>query len=586
MQKIALIKRVPGYKSIILLILLSGFAEGFGISTLVPVVSYLTSATQSLSTIPSPFNKLVPALISIGIDPSFEVLLALTLLLMVLSFAMVYYQQCVAAMAQLKFLEKLRGDAVESLFNSNWPYLAKVSSGQSSNTIITESERGVEAIMALINLLANAFLLLVYMTFAMLLSWKLFLIAGITIFSAAIFGRRLIRKVRETGKSRVDMNSKYHLKLVEYIRAIKLVKATSLKGEVLSRLAGPNRETAHSLKEIIISSARMRFELQSIISIAMVLILYVAIKYLSIQVSKLLVFMYIVMRLAPKFSTLQGQYHSFSAHYPAISILDNLLQDTIENKESLIKGTKLKEFNGNIEFKNISYQYPNTQFKSLRNLSFKIQNKQFIAFVGKSGSGKTTLIDMIMGLLRPSYGELLIAGQNAELLDLESLREHIGLVSQDSHFFTGTIQDNLTIGTQLKDEKHILNCLEVAQLKKFVTSLPLGLNTIIGEGGINLSGGQNQRLAIARALIRKPSILILDEATSSLDKESEYDFQSAIEKIAHNYTIIAVAHKIETIKHADSIYFMQEGQIAESGSYKELMEKAGAFFDLQSSYNR
>jgi ATP-binding cassette subfamily C protein len=582
MEKFKLIKLIPQYQFLLVLIFLSGFAEGIGLSALVPVVSTLTNGDQFSA--PAPFNKLPVLIKFLGLEPTFEVLLVLTLVLMILSFAMVFFQQIYAAKAQLTFLETIREKAVKTLFQSKWPYLARISSGQSSNTIISEAERGAEAIMALVNLLATSFLLFIYMCFAFILSWKMFIIAAFTIVFAVFFGKRLIRRVRKTGKERVEMNSQFYKEMVEYIRAIKLIKATSLTEKVLQKLEAPNKNTASSLKEILVSSAKMRFELQTIISCAMVLILYVAITYLSVPISTLLVFMYIVMRLAPKFSTMQGQYHSFSAHYPALDILESLIKKSEENKESTFGNKTLDSFSGEITLSNISYTYPNSEGKTLHDVSLKIHSKEFVSFVGKSGSGKTTLVDLIMGLLKPTSGVLKIDGMDLSEVEIQSFRKRIGLVSQDSHFFSGSIRDNLTIDT-ICDDEYLWKCLEVAQVKEFVESLTNGLDTIIGESGVNVSGGQAQRLAIARALARKPSLLILDEATSSLDKQSEADFQKAIESISNDYTIISIAHKFQTIKNSDKIFLLSEGNIVEEGNFQELCSNKGPFFELLNTAN-
>jgi ABC-type multidrug transport system fused ATPase/permease subunit len=188
-------------------------------------------------------------------------------------------------------------------------------------------------------------------------------------------------------------------------------------------------------------------------------------------------------------------------------------------------------------------------------------------------------LDLIIGLIDPVKGRLLVDGVDLAKLDRHAYRRKIGFVSQDSIFFTGSIRDNLCLEGE-SDETHIWDSLKIAQIEEFVKNLPDGLDTEIGEAGVKLSGGQRQRLSIARALIRRPSILILDEATSALDSESEASFQKAIEAVSHKYTIIIVAHRLSTVRKADCIYVLEEGHLVQSGDYNTLKKSDGVFSKL------
>lgn len=575
-----LLNRVPHSKVLVGLIFISGLAEGIGLSSLLPLVSNLTSKNP-MAEISAPFNRIPYLLNQVGLEATFDTLLFITLGVMCLSFYTIYLQQCLAAHANVIFLQDLRNKATNNIFSSSWEHLLKLPSGEISNKIINEAERGAESIIALVNICATFFLLIIYGAFALILSWRMFLIALGTIFLAIIFGRRLIRAVKRTGENKVQANTNYSRQLVEFIKGVKLIKATSLEPIPKEKLFQSNSSTLAALKEILISSAKMRMELQIIVSCAMVGILYIAIRYLSIPISTLLVFMYIIMRLTPKFSTLQGQYHSFSAQYPSLKIVDELIKSAEHNLENYNEHLpKLGQLSGHLTISNLHYSYPETTKNVIDGISLEIKPHQFIAFVGRSGSGKTTLIDLIMGLMLPKSGKILVDGTSIEDINLFSYREKIGLVSQESVFFSGTIRENLD-PQNILEENEIWNNLRISQLKEFIESLPQKLETVIGEAGINISGGQSQRLAIARALCRRPSLLILDEATSSLDSESESKFQKAVEAISHRYTIIAVAHRLSTIRKADQIYVIDQGRIADQGTFAQLTGKEGLFSDFK-----
>jgi len=227
----------------------------------------------------------------------------------------------------------------------------------------------------------------------------------------------------------------------------------------------------------------------------------------------------------------------------------------------------------------LSYRYPQVDKDAISDLSLTLKVKGFVAIVGRSGCGKSTLLDLIIGLIDPVKGRLLVDGVDLAKLDRHAYRRKIGFVSQDSVFFTGSIRDNLCLEGE-SDETHIWDSLKIAQIEEFVKNLPDGLDTEIGEAGVKLSGGQRQRLSIARALIRRPSILILDEATSALDSESEASFQKAIEAVSHKYTIIIVAHRLSTVRKADCIYVLEEGHLVQSGDYNTLKKSDGVFSKL------
>lgn len=222
--------------------------------------------------------------------------------------------------------------------------------------------------------------------------------------------------------------------------------------------------------------------------------------------------------------------------------------------------------------RDMSYGYPNSKAKALDTISLEIIKGQVVAFAGTSGAGKTTLANLILGLLTPSEGSICADDKNI-FQHLPAWQRSIGYVPQTIYLLDATIRENIAFGLEDKDidDQKVWNALRVAHLESFVNRLPDGLNTIIGENGVRLSGGQRQRLGIARALYHEPEVLILDEATSSLDCETEREVSEAIESISGRKTIIIIAHRLSTIQKCDRIYYMKSGTIADSGTFKELI---------------
>ncbi|MEM7761224.1 MAG: ATP-binding cassette domain-containing protein, partial [Cyanobacteria bacterium P01_A01_bin.40] len=236
---------------------------------------------------------------------------------------------------------------------------------------------------------------------------------------------------------------------------------------------------------------------------------------------------------------------------------------------------------GHIRFEQVSFRYhPENPNNILENLSFEIQPGQTIALVGRSGSGKTTISKLILGLYTPTEGQILIDGLDMASISLHSLREQIGVVDQANFLFGSTIAENISIGHPQATQAELVAAAKQAGADGFIRELPLGYDTPIGEGGGNLSGGQRQRIAIARALLGNPRLLILDEATSSLDAESERIIQTNLSKILRDRTSIVIAHRLSTVQNADLILVLDHGIIIESGTHQELMAKQGHYFYL------
>ncbi len=260
------------------------------------------------------------------------------------------------------------------------------------------------------------------------------------------------------------------------------------------------------------------------------------------------------------------------------SIGDVLCANDIEDTR---KKKKISKLHGDISFENVSFSYKNEDHPILSDLNLHINPGETIAFVGGSGSGKTTILNLTIGFLRPQKGHVKIDHQDLMDLNLQSYREHIAVVPQQSILFTGTVRENITYGaTDISDET-LWKIIKAANLEDVIQNLPNGLDTMITEHGENLSGGQRQRISIARAFIRNPQILILDEATSALDSVSEKKIQDSIQHLVKGRTTLIVAHRLSTIRNADRIAVIGNGGVMECGSYEELMQKKGEFYRLE-----
>ncbi len=255
-----------------------------------------------------------------------------------------------------------------------------------------------------------------------------------------------------------------------------------------------------------------------------------------------------------------------------------------ESDSISIAGTdrsKTYNFTGKVEFSNVSFSY-DPKNPVLQDIQLLIEPYQTVALVGRSGSGKSTLIKLLFRYFEPSHGRILIDGEDIRDLDISGYRKRLAIVHQEVDVFNGSLYENLVYGNHKASLEQVEEACRIAKVDEFIRILPQGYNTVVGERGVRLSGGQRQRLGIARALLVEPDVLIFDEATSSLDYESERGIQLAMRQLQGTRTMIIIAHRLSTVREADKIVVLDQGRIAEVGSHNELLEKNGIYHRLHS----
>ena len=234
----------------------------------------------------------------------------------------------------------------------------------------------------------------------------------------------------------------------------------------------------------------------------------------------------------------------------------------------------------NIKFQNVEFKYSSTNSKALKNIDIDIKGGSMTAFVGHSGAGKSTIINLLPRFYDPQKGKILIDNQNIQDVNLKSLRKNISLVSQDVILFDDTVKKNISYAEESASEEEIIEACRFAAAHEFISKMPEGYDTLIGENGVKLSGGQKQRISIARAVLKKSPIILLDEATSSLDSDSEEVVQNAIINLTKNKTTLVIAHRLSTIHKSNCIFFISEGKIINSGDHEYLINNCKEYKSL------
>lgn len=263
----------------------------------------------------------------------------------------------------------------------------------------------------------------------------------------------------------------------------------------------------------------------------------------------------------------------------SLKTFDNLMQKSIETRpDNAIEIDALNR----LEFKNVVFRHKTAGYNAIDDISFEIQNGETVAFVGPSGSGKSTLVKLLVGLYLPVDGEIFFNKTSSKQIRYNPLRRQIGFVTQDTQLYAGSIRDNMRFVNPTASEEDIIEALRKASATALIAKAAQGIDTVLGENGMKLSGGEKQRISIARALLRKPRLLIFDEATSALDSLTEEEISATIREISdrREQMTILIAHRLSTIMHADQIYVLEKGKVSETGNHQELLEKKGLYYSM------
>lgn len=317
----------------------------------------------------------------------------------------------------------------------------------------------------------------------------------------------------------------------------------------------------------------------TLIQVNVIIVGSILIAYGRVDINDLITFLLYIGVFTDPIRTLVDFTEQFQNGYTGFERFREIM-DIEPDIEDAADAVDLTDVNGDISFRNVSFQYADGGEKVLNNVSLEVPAGSYMALVGSSGAGKTTLCSLIPRFYDVTEGSIEIDGKDIRQVTLKSLRNHIGMVQQDVYLFSGTIYENIRYGKPDATREEVIAAAKNANAHDFIMSFPDGYDTDIGQRGIKLSGGQKQRLSIARVFLKNPEILIFDEATSALDNESERVVQESLEKLAKNRTTFVIAHRLTTIQNAQKILVLTEDGIAESGTHEELLEKGGIYEKL------
>jgi len=580
-----------------LCMLASSAFGGVSIGMIIPLVDNVISGkkiviSQSI-TMPAPIQHLID---SANAMAPMALLNRITIIFIIMWLLKNFFEFCQSYLmndVSQRVIKDVKNIIYKKLLTLSMDFYYKNPTGKLMSRITYDATVIRDAISSgLTDLIYQPIQLLIYL--GMLMAVKIFfaipwslIIVSMGLFVLIVYpvvkiGKKLKSISRKSQETMGDMTTT----LQETISGVRVVKAFSMESYEAEKFAAQNnafyRLSMKSIKRMAVVSPITEFAGIACVGV----ILWIAGKQIvsgSLSAGAFVTFLASLLSLMRPIKRLTGVY---SINQNAMAAADRIFE-TLDTKPTVIQkpeAISIPKIKDRIKFEGVSFDYDSKDKEILKDINFEIKVGQIAAFVGPSGVGKTSLVNLVPRFYDASKGKVTIDGIDVRDCATKSLMEQIGIVTQETILFNDTVAANISYGSQGKDLESVMHAARIANAHDFIMAMPKGYDTVVGERGFRLSGGEKQRLAIARAIFKDPPILILDEATSALDTESEMLVQEAIDRMMKNRTVLAIAHRLSTIKHATTIYVLDDGKIAEKGTHDELLAKGGLYkklYDMQ-----
>lgn len=549
--------------------------EGLGIAMFLPIIQGMDGSSGVSA-------WLLPSLEKIGLEYS------LRNILMILS--ALFTVKAVVMMGQSVYITRLmtelavdyRLNMLKGIFEMRYTHYLRESSGYFNNAMTTELQRAMFAFLSYCNMLTSVAFAFLHLLFPLCMNPELIFFLVIVGFPILIIMRKIHHKVRQISISISKSSADVQKSTIEVLHGYKYLKSTSMYTKVLTHILTKSRKlSGFQIHQKLYSSIPTHgFE-----PVAMMVLSCFIYYLLEIKGENLLTNGFILLLTLSslrRFSGLQDYYNKLMGAYGSLLVLQE-----VEDKIGI--STELKplsaedkiDFMQPIVFKHVGFEYIAGQ-AVLDDINITIEPCTTTAIVGPSGGGKTTFVNLLSRIIKPNEGTICLGRQPFENIHDSHFKSKLGYVTQENIIFKDTLWNNLTFWAPFSEELHqqVMQLIKELQLEDFFNQLPHGLETELSESGMDVSGGQRQRLFLVREILKKPSLLILDEATSALDSMTEEKINSYLKRIKGTMTIIIIAHRLSTVKHADIIHIFEEGKLRESGRFEELAENSALFAEM------
>ena len=551
--------------------------EGFGILLLFPTLQAAGMDLVGQGEARHYAKLITGTFAAVGIRPSLAALLLVFVTLMGARATLGRWQTVagLAVIQEFAFAQRLR--LYRAIANASWLHVCRNRASTFTHALTAETERSTLAGFYLMWLLGDAIVTGLYVAIGLRLSIGM---TALVLTSGALLATMLrgrTRSIEESGFEISGAAASFYAAMTEHLHNLKTTRAYGAEERNIALFARLTNElkSADVAAEVQQASASAWFELGSAAILGAVL--YVSIRWLDVQPAIILVLLVLFARVMPRLMSAYQRWSGFLVLLPSYLNLRRIEAECIEAAELPASEGPIPRFERDIRFERVSFSYDRGA-PVVRSVTLEIPAGAIVAIVGPSGAGKSTVADLAMGLITPDDGTILIDDLPLTRYNARAWREAVGYVAPDTFLFHDTIRANLEWARPGASEAEIREALAIAAADQFVAALPAGLETVVGDRGVVLSQGERQRLALARAILRRPRLLVLDEATNNLDSVSEARVLESLGRLHSNAAVILIAHRISTVRWADFIYVIEEGRVVESGDWSALSSRpAGRF---------
>jgi ATP-binding cassette subfamily C protein len=557
----------------------SSVAEGLGVVMLLPLLHLagVGGGTDDGATL-----ALRRVFAAVGISPTLPSVLGLYVGIAVLQTSLQRAQSVAAVRLEQDIVMALRQRVYRAIGAAEWTFFVKQRASDGLQVLTAEIERAGAAVYYTVELVGAAAVAAVYFALASAMSPAVSTGVGVFGLLLAVLLHRHLARAKASGYALSAAIEALYATLAEHLGGLK----TAMSFGAVGRHEASFMERANAVREVRVRASgeygRFR-QLMGIGSAAgLAVVVYLALARLAMPTAELLVLLLIFARLMPRVTGLYEKSQQLASQLPAFEAVLGFERRAFDAARQRVEPLSWIDCHREIALDHVTFAYETDRHEpAVRDLSLTIAIGTTTAIVGASRSGKSTIADLLMALVQPSAGRLLLDGRTVGSDGVASWRRQIGYVPQETFLFHDSIRANLQWAQPEATESQMWSALQLAAADDFVRGLPQGLDTVVGDRGALVSGGERQRLALARALVRQPRVLVLDEATSALDSESESRIQKAIERLHRRVTVVIITHRLSTIRHADAIHVLEKGRLIQSGTWDELRaSERGRFQEL------